>query len=525
MARRPRPLRREGNQVATTASLPPPVGGLNDRDALAQMPNGDAVILENWWVEPSRVVTRKGCIDWATGFPAPPRTIFEFAAGDGTYRLYAASDGKIFDITASGAIDPDVFEVDGQSNDEYSVVSVSTPADPPGGSYLYLFNGIDNPLFYDGTTWVSVDGSSNPAITGVSTDSLVFGCVYKNRLFAVVRNSMKAVYLPVGQIGGAVSDVDISAIFQRGGYIVGLYTWTLDAGAGSDDHLVVITSNGEAAVFTGTDPDDATAWQLIGVYYLGRPVGKRSCIRFGGDLLVLCEQGLVPLSEALLSSAIDRRATITDKIQNSINRAISSHRQNFGFELCLHPSQNALILNVPAGIGGSYQYVQNTITKAWTKFTGWNAQTIVNTGLGLYFSDATSVKQAWVGDNDSGGLIVADALPAFQHFGSPSQNKYFTLIRLYLRTSGNPSILYGLNGDFNPQDVTGAMSFTAPVGMIWGEMTWGDMIWGGSEQALQHWQTIGRIFRYAAPRIKVQNNYVSVEWSASDLVFERGGLL
>src|SRR5690606_20709195 len=111
MARRPRPLRREGNQVATTASLPPPVGGLNDRDALANMPNGDAVILENWWVEPSRVVTRKGCIDWATGFPAPPKTIFEFAAGDGTYRLYAASDGKIFDITASGEIDPDVFEV------------------------------------------------------------------------------------------------------------------------------------------------------------------------------------------------------------------------------------------------------------------------------------------------------------------------------------------------------------------------------------------------------------------------------
>lgn len=512
---------RRGRATARSRSIAAPIGGLNDRDALALMPKEDAVVLENWWVEPSRLVTRKGCIDWATGFTSEPRSIFEYAPALGGSRLFAAAGGEIFDITASGEVDTPV--VSGLSNDEWCPVSVVTPADD--GYYLYLFNGVDRPLFYDGTDWTPIDGASTPAITGVATDSLVFGTVYKNRLFMAVRDTMKVVYLGVAQIGGAVDEVDLSAIFSRGGRITGLYTWTLDAGQGSDDHIVILTSNGEAAVYTGTDPGDVSSWALIGVYYLGKPIGNRPCIKFGGDLLVLCEQGLVPLSQALLTSSIDRSAAITDKIQNSINQAINAYGLNFGFELCLLPAHNALMVNVPAGGGRNYQFVQNTITQAWTKFSGWDARTIVNTSLGCYFADSNSVKQAWVGESDAGELITCDVLQAFQDFGSAVTNKYFTLIRPYLRTTGNPSLLFGLNGDFNPEAIDGVLDFTPPDGMVWGSMFWGDMVWGGSPRALQYWQTIGEIYRYAAPRIRVQNNFSSTEWSATDLVYQVGGML
>src|SRR5690606_21623600 len=97
---------------------------------------------------------------------------------------------------------------------------------------------------------------------------------------------------------------------------------------------------------------------------------------------------------------------------------------------------------------GSYQYLQNTLTGAWTRFTGWDAKTWIYSELGLFFGGDGTVKRAWFASNDDGDAIRADCLQAFNHFGSMSRNKSFTMIRPYIATGGNPSILYALNGDY-----------------------------------------------------------------------------
>lgn len=511
--------RRRGYQTAGATSIPAPVGGLNDRDSLADMDPQDAVILTNWWVEPSKLTTRKGYVEWATGFVNPVHTVVEYSPPDGATELFAAAGANIYDITLSGAIGAPV--VAGMSNAQWQDVSASTP----GGNFLYLFNGVDKPQLYDGATWQGIDAASTPAITGVTTTLLVQGVVFKSRLFMVEKDSLRCWYLPVASIGGAASSIDLGSIFQRGGYLMGLYTWTLDAGNGSDDHLVAISSNGEVAVYGGTDPSTVASWKLIGLFYLGRPIGRRCAVKFGGDLLIICEQGVYPLGRGLLSSSIDRRASITEKIQNSISKAIGSYRQNFGWELCLYPEQNALILNVPMGNGQNYQFAQNTITQAWTTFTGWDANTFVNTGLGLFYGDSNSVKKAWTGNIDGDDFINCDALQSFQYFGSPAQNKYFTMVKPYLQSDGNPAILYGINGDFSPQDVTGQLNYIAPGGMVWGSMTWGSMTWGGSLRQLSGWNTVGGIYKSAAIRLKVQNNIATTEWASTDFVYQKGGIL
>jgi hypothetical protein len=106
-------------------------------------------------------------------------------------------------------------------------------------------------------------------------------------------------------------------------------------------------------------------------------------------LLLLCADGLFPLSRALLSSSINRTAAITDKIQNAVNDAISLYSANYGWEVTVFPEANMLVLNVPAGSGQNYQFAQNTITQAWTTFTGWNASCFQTLGNQLYFGDAT----------------------------------------------------------------------------------------------------------------------------------------
>lgn len=518
MARR-KGLHRTGNLVADTATIPAPVGGLNDRDSLAQMSSLDAVIMTNWWPEPSRLVTRRGHTEWATGFTDPVETIIEYTPPNGLVELFAASGGDIYDITTSGEVDTPV--VTDQSNAKWQEVSASTA----GGNFLYLFNGEDKPLLYDGTEWKSIDDASTPAITGVATTLLIQGVVFKNRLFMVEKDSLRLWYLDVASIGGAASGIDLGTIFQRGGYLVGLYSWTLDAGSGSDDHLVAISSNGEVAVYAGNDPDTAGDFNLIGLFYLGRPIGRRCAVKFGGDLLIICEQGVYPLGRGLLSSAIDRRAAITDKIQNSISRAIGSYRTNFGWEIALFPEENALILNVPKGNGQNYQYAQNTITQAWTMFKGWDAITFKNTGFGLFYGDSNSVKRAWVGNVDGQSMIECDVLQSFQAFGKGVQNKYFTLLKPYLSSDGNPSVLYGVNGDYFPQEATGQLNYIPPGGMVWGEMVWGQMVWGGSTRQISGWNTVGGVYKTAAIRLKVQNNGSSTEWASTDFVFQRGGII
>src|SRR5699024_9410953 len=209
----------------------------------------------------------------------------------------------------------------------------------------------------------------------------------------------------------------------------------LDAGSGSDDHLVILTSEGEVAVYAGVDPDVVDSFSLIGVFYLGRPVGNRPAAKFGGDLLILCEQGIYPLSLGLLGADIDRRMTRTQKIQNTITSAISSLTGQFGFEICGYPACVAIIVIVPEH-RGHVQYGKNTITCALTSFECWNSNTFKNTSFGLLFADDDSIKLAWQGESDSDKLITAEVVSAFNDYKEPVRKKLFTLIKPYFRTNG-----------------------------------------------------------------------------------------
>lgn len=505
--------------TAKSSSIPAPVGGLNDRDSIADMPKSDAVILENWWPYPSYIGVRKGSADHVTGFAQPVETLAEYLPPSGNEKLFAVSGGAIYDATTAGAVGASM--VSGLANSRFQWQGITTP----GGSFLYMVNGVDKPLLWNGSAWTAVDGASTPAITGVTSSTLAHVTLFKNRLFFVENNSLNLWYLPVNSIGGAAAVIDLGGVFRRGGRIEACYTWTIDAGSGADDHFVIITSNGEVAVYRGSDPSSASDWSIVGVFVLGRPLGRRCGTKMGGDLVINSTEGLLPLSKALLSMAINRQVALSDKIQNSISEVTQSYAQNDGWEVELFPDANMLILNVPAGNGGNFQYVQNTITGAWTKFTGWNAYCWVNADSGLYYGSDTAVVKAWEGTTDNVIGIVADVLPAFSEFGQQARNKFFTLVRPNILTNGNPSVTYGLNVDYAIQDPQGTLSYNAPTGMVWGSMVWGSMVWGGSLVPLAAWQTVGAVSKSASIRLRVNNSGADVRLTNVDYLHQVGGVL
>lgn len=76
-------------QTAQVASLPAPIGGLNARDAIANMDPNDAVVIDNFFVQPSWVETRNGYSVLGT-FTGLCQTLMAYGSIAGTNQLYAA---------------------------------------------------------------------------------------------------------------------------------------------------------------------------------------------------------------------------------------------------------------------------------------------------------------------------------------------------------------------------------------------------------------------------------------------------
>lgn len=497
-------------------SMPAPVGGLNDRNSFVEQKPNEAVVLENWFPYTSYVGIRKGSQDHVTGLPATVETLVEYAPETGGNKLFAAAGTAIYDVTNPGVVGAPV--VTGMANARWQETMITTP----GGSFLVMVNGADAPRVFNGTTWsVMSINHANPA-------DLIHVCLFKNRLFFVEKNSSEIHYLATQSIGGNTSALPLGAVFKKGGFVNAVYTWTLDAGQGSDDHLVVISSKGEVAVYSGTDPSSASNWHLVGVFSLGVPLGRRCGIKYAGDLLINCVEGVMPLTRSLQSITTDSTIAITDKIQNSVSQAADAYFQNFGWQLCLFEDLNMVILNVPAGNGANFQYVQNTITGSWAKFTGWNATCWLHSLSGLFFSAGNKIVRAWVGHLDNQSNINADVIASFQYYGNKAANKYFTMVKPYLFSTGSPSVLYGLCPDFTQPEPQGQFNYSTPTGMVWGQMVWGtaSMTWGGGLQPVAGgWHTVGAVANTAAIRLKISNNGSDVRFMNWSIVYQDGGLL
>lgn len=513
-------IRTKGRRAAVSQSVavPAPVGGWNARDSLADMPLSDAPILINFFPMTTECRLRLGFTQYATGLGGQVETLMDYEGGS-TSKMLAIANGSVFNVTSGGAVGAALLS--GLSNSRWQYANVATA----GGNYLYMANGVDKPQIYDGATWTAVDGASTPAITGVTTTDLNTPIVFKTRVWFIQKNSLKSWYLPTSSIGGAANAVDMSAVAQLGGYIVSHGTWTIDAGTGVDDYYVAVTSKGEVIVYQGTDPSDATKWALKGVWRIGTPVGSRCLTKFAGDLLIICQDGVYPLSGALQSSRVNPKVALSTKIQWAMSEAVTLYGSNFGWECFYYPGENQLWVNVPTSVGSQEQYVMNTITGNWAQFQGMAANTFLLFRDAPYFGGNGVVCKAWNGYADNGANITGVGLQAFSTLGAPSRSKRFTGMRPILRTSGTPSILGSVNVDFNLDLSTAPLSFAPATSGLWDSATWDSSIWGGDLSVYQALQGVTGVGIYGAPQLKVSSSTIDLRWVSTDLLFESGSFL
>lgn len=504
--------------TAHVASLPPPVGGWNARDALANMAPTDAVTLTNLFPGVSSCDLRGGKAKHATGMSGEVETLMVYNGG-ATSKMFAIDGGglSIYDVTTAGAVGAAV--VTGLTNARWEWTNVATP----GGNFLYCCNGVDKPRLYDGSAWTAIDGVSTPAITGVTTTTLNNVLLFKNRVWFIQKNTLKAWYLPTQSVGGAAQVLDMSAIATDGGYLVDMVAWTVDGGYGVDDNLAFITNKGEVIVWRGTDPASAATWTSMGLWQLGAPVGNRCMLKYGGDSLILTLDGLLPMAQALQSSRLDPRVALSDKIQGAISEATASYQAAFGWQVFYYPKQNALWVNVPVGVGQQQQYPMNTITQAWCNFTNWPANCWALFNDEPYFGGTGIVYKAWdISYADDGANIASNSIQAFNYFEMRGVEKYFTRARPNILSTGTPAIQIGVSVDFNLSETVTPISYSPTSYGRWDVGVWDSAIWGQSLTLTSNWQGVSGIGYCAAPQFQTASMGIQIKWASTDIVFQAG---
>lgn len=428
-----------------------------------------------------------------------------------------------------------------------ATANCSTPHGLTTGNYVTITGC--TPAEYNGTFKVTVldadsfkytmatDPAADASVVGAYT--IIYGAfganpnnfiqvnLFKNRLYFVEKDTLNAWYLPLDSIGGELKPLYFGGIATQGGKLQAMGTWTLDAGQGADDYAVWATSMGEVIVYNGTDPSDPAAWALKGVWQFGYVFNNRCFYKFGGDLLMMSQDGLVPLTGSLQSSRLDPRVFLTDKIFYEISQQVQYNSDRFGWQILYYAKPNMLIINIPDP-NGTKQFVMHNISKAWSSFEGINASCWELKYDQCYFGGDGYVGQFWESGSDDGQLISATCQQAYSYFDMVGQQKRFTMVRpTFFIDAGVPAYYAAINVDFNSNDYLGNVVFNpdfTSVG-VWDVATWDQSVWGGGFTPYQAWSGVQGIGYAAGVNISMISKDENIRWVSTDYVMEAGSVI
>jgi hypothetical protein len=175
----------------------------------------------------------------------------------------------------------------------------------------------------------------------------------------------------------------------------------------------------------------------------------------------------------------------------------------------------------------SYQFVMNTITKKWCRFTGWNASCWADLNGLLYFAGGTTVYQAWTGTTDSNTPITGTCLQAYSSLGFNLQ-KEVALVRPNIGLAGAAQISLALDADFKTFDGETLFSYSpASSGAIWDASLWGVGLWDGGYALFEpKWTTVpGNLGYLHSFRLQITTSSGNFVWTSTDFAVRAAGIL
>jgi hypothetical protein len=470
-------------QALKTVTLPAPTRGLVQHENDAYIGPGAAIVSDNWFPTMKGVKLRGGSTRYAT-LPEAVPVISSFEYVDTSqHRMFAAQATKVYDVTTGTP----VAIATGRTSGNYSATVLANL----GGYWGIAVNDAGDPVLRtkDGVTWaellppaVPADGAS--AITGPAGSpvengrNLTYVCKYRNRLFFIEKRSMNVWYLAVDAVGGLLTKIPMSGAATRGGYLMFMSNWSIDAGDGIDDKLVVVTSEGEALIWTGNNPGDAANWRQEGRYFVGKPLGMNAHEQVGGDLLILTVEGVVPMNMVITKSAGEMELAMVSRAIKRMWREEVAINTTYPWTIRRWDEYGGIFITLPGGRpGNQYCLAMNSATGAFARGVGWDALCFLRQRANMFFGTRDGrIMQMERGGSDDGLPYVACLVGGWEMFQARSQTVHWRQARAIFTTSASEPFIPQLDAttdyivEIPPPPQPGPDPGPADV---WDEAEWG----------------------------------------------------
>lgn len=506
----PQGAQRQAQGSSRIVSIPAPVGGWNTRDRIDGMNPLDALRLDNAFPEIDRIRMRGGYEDYATGLGSDDvETLISFTSGSAA-KFLAAANGKVYDISTSGAGDATDWNalVSGGWNSSSDASSdrwqwvVFADASAPDTPTVLAVNGTDPGFKYDTTSggtfadFVFEKDDGTGSATAATESEFIWINVFKNRVFLGKANSRNFFYGKLGKIpntgtSAMVTEFPLEGIRGAQGNVLFMATMTRDTGSGPDDYAVFVTSEGQAIVYAGTDPGDATKWSLLGVYQIPRPINsRRAWAPIFGDVVIATE-----LDYVFLSQSIQQGGSVNltpSKLTGAMQAAAAQNKDNYGWQIVAWPEGNKLISNVPLDTNAIYhQHVINVQSRSPCRYTGWNMRCLGTHNGKLYGGGSGEVYELDVGFSDDASgdenPIQLRMQTAWLDLSSP-EIKRIRAVRPFFQTITEVDIATAIGVDFVAPEVTAPTSIgTGVAETLWGDTAGATTLWGDTAATETYW--------------------------------------
>ena len=456
-------------------TLPAPCGGLNMRDSLDKMDITDAVVMDNYIPQDTKVTLRKGYSQY-TKSKKSFQTLCAYKKYDYS-RFIGISEGYIYNLTSKHnirIISDIVFNNSRCQSFQYK-------------DRLYLMNGTDIPKVY----YVNDNGEDtieewNFDGENLIAEKIIAGAVSKQFLWFVEKGSMRVWHTKEGgNIAGELCSFDLSQVSRFGGHIMAVCCWTLDGGQGIDDLTVFLTSEGEAIVYSGINPNSADNWELKGSFKIAKPIGYQCTMAYQGDVIIITEEGYLPLSRVLpLSQAGISQISFSDKIRGLVLDRTANNKNKEGWQGIVYPKGGIALFNVPVSRNFE-QHVININSGAWCRFTNIKAYCWELFEGRLYFGSNYGVYMFDDGYSDAGHHIYGEVQQAFSNLGYNGLKK-IQLLNPRTKSSTQYALVIYTNMDFEDSKV----SFAENIGST-GITKWNEVSWSSLKNPIgTKWQTL-----------------------------------
>ena len=320
----------------------------------------------------------------------------------------------------------------------------------------------------------------------------------------------------------------MGGVFKRGGTLLFGASWSTDATGGPAELCVFVTTEGECAIYGGSDPSGGLGtWSLQGLCRIGRPLGAKAFIKAGGDLLISTDIGAVSLGQAMQNDVAALAPTaVSYPIETEWNLAVK-YRSGSSWHSEIWPTKQMVLVVTPTASGYPAQiFAANARTGAWAKFTGWDATCLAAFGTRFFFGSTDGmIVEAEVTGADMGTPYTATVVPLFDDLKTPASLKTVGVARaVYLAPEAiNDQIT--IQRDYVvtlPSAPDAAISTSSSV---WGTGEWGESVWGTTavQAVFQRWRSVYGSGYALSPALQITSGAVAppnVDLARIDLTFD-----